>query len=169
VKVELSLDGGLTFMSLLGGTSIDREDPRWGEFGWEIPPRIHDDGGNWLNTACEQAMVKVCDYNFPDDYLDVSPVFAIRDRSAVRFLAQRTGLARYNAWAAGSRVWVRIPVSGPYSAELYDMHGRLRAGVRGNGPSVAILAEGIPGGAYIARIFSAGRSPVIRICTNRND
>lgn len=157
VVIEVSPDGGMTWLPITGSNDIQPSDPEWGAYEWTIPSEI--DG---VSLRSEQAVLRVMGYTDPDAE-GHSGIFTIHEPPTAmggssRHAANR-GLRVHALRSGGIRMAVNTGER--YRIEILDLMGRALYRRSGTGPAQMLWSGAPAAGTYILRA-QLGRSVLQR-------
>jgi len=157
VSIDLSLDSGESYVSLLGGGSITRADPRWGAFAWVITPTVP--GG--ASALTSRAVVIVSQYTDRNVH-DWSRAFRIAPAAGVRGAAgpSRTR-AKLSVVQQGRGVTFLWTGAGECAVRLLDLCGALRAEARLSALQPRVSVPELGPGAYLVDSGTGGRRAML--------
>lgn len=143
VMLELSLDGGKTFLSITD-TQVARSDAAWGSFEWTVADELV---GTTVKST--QAMVRVTDYLKPTT-TGQSGQFSLNAEPAAVGVGSKVfaGGARARVSRRGSVLSLVPPATGAASLEVFRLDGSVVGRVAGTQAATVRLRST---GAYIAR------------------
>jgi hypothetical protein len=156
IIIYLSVDGGLSFTSILGGGSIVRGDPEWGEFRWVIPDSLMT-GDGMVSCATDDAQVRICLYGDCNEVVDYSGAFIIRTeggeaRRNVPFARRgRIDVAR----TPGGESAIGWSGAGTCRIRVVDVSGRLCAEETLGRTRRSMLLSRLQKGVYVLNAITA--------------
>jgi hypothetical protein len=149
VGIDLSLDSGMTFGSLISGQAVNRTDARWGNFKWKITDSLVMRSGPKQSTISKGAQVMVMRYS--DETVNgVSRIFRIKSRAtSVASPAVRSAVPALSIYTVKDCLWLDWNGLGGGVVRIFDLGGHSRGTAKVDAAHPKAVFTDLQQGTYV--------------------
>ncbi len=160
VNIEITTDGGRTWLLLTGSKSVRRTDTQWGAYPWLIPQTL---GGASMIT--DQAMFRIMDY-LDGENVGYSENFSINAENAVGARNVSGNNAIRIAQVNGD-LGITVLYSCSYRVSVTNCQGKVLRSWRKSAPAKLTMRDVVSAGTYLVSIESREARTIRKVVVNR--
>jgi hypothetical protein len=154
IYVELSVNNGVTFGTIVGPTGILRsENPSgWGTFNWRIPDSI-DINGTLVSVISNRCRVRISNYFSTGLNAISDSMFTIYSRAPVTHIVADPELIIPRCSIVHNRLYVQAPMGKHFRLDISSVAGKRLCSLKGIGPCSFPIPKSLAGKTVLVRLI----------------